>query len=190
MYKRQIANTLKQDEADQVIYSSVVNFLVPFAISEYGKAPLATYDISAEDAPSKDKPFVFELKMCIRDRDRFASVQALKNAFMQASRIYEDSAAGIRKEPVLFGEQVAKAESKNKTHAKNYASVLYNQISAFMERVPTWIGRIWNVALILFWLLIVAASIAAVLSPNEFDSTPVSYTHLGMVSSSNENDGY
>ena len=56
-----IVNTLKQDEADQVIYSSVVNFLVPFAISEYGKAPLATYDISAEDAPSKDKPFVFEL---------------------------------------------------------------------------------------------------------------------------------
>ena len=104
-------------------------------------------------------------------KDRFASVQALKNAFIQASRIYEDSAAGIRKEPVLFGEQVAKAESKNKTHAKNYASVLYNQISAFMERVPTWIGRIWNVALILFWLLIVAASIAAVLSPNEFDST-------------------
>ena len=104
-------------------------------------------------------------------KDRFASVQALKNAFMQASRIYEDSAAGIRKEPVLFGEQIAEAELKSKTHAKNYASALYNQISAFMERVPTWIGRIWNVALILFWLLIVAASIAAVLSPNEFDST-------------------
>ncbi len=56
-----IVNTLKPDEADQVIYSSVVNFLVPFAISEYGKAPLATYDIEAEDAPAKDKPFSFEL---------------------------------------------------------------------------------------------------------------------------------
>ena len=109
-------------------------------------------------------------------KDRFASVQALKNAFMQASRIYEDSAAGIRKEPVLFGEQVAKAELKNKTHAKNYASALYNQVSAFMERVPTWVPvRIWNVTLILFWLLIVAASIAAVLSPNEFVSDTSSY---------------
>lgn len=56
-----IVNTLKQDEADQVIYSSVVNFLVPFAISEYGKAPLATYDIASDEVPTSDKPFSFEL---------------------------------------------------------------------------------------------------------------------------------
>lgn len=97
-------NTLKQDEADQVIYSSVVNFLVPFAISEYGKAPLATYDISAEDAPSKDKPFVFELTFLEKPHFELSSYEPATVTVGQKPEVQDSD---IEEQMLMLARQVA-----------------------------------------------------------------------------------
>ncbi len=102
-----IVNTLKQDEADQVIYSSVVNFLVPFAISEYGKAPLATYDISAEDAPSKDKPFVFELTFLEKPHFELSSYEPATVTVGQKPEVQDSD---IEEQMLMLARQVAASQ--------------------------------------------------------------------------------
>lgn len=39
-----------------------------------------------------------------------------------------------------------------------------------LARVPTWVGRVWNVLLVLFYLLFVAGCVQAVVHPNEQDA--------------------
>ena len=102
--------------------------------------------------------------------DRFDSVQALKTAFLQASRIYSCSVAGNWKEPTIFGGRVPEGESNSTDQKKKHSFVLYDQISGLTERIPNWVGRIWNVVLILFWLLIVVAAVTATFTPNEHDA--------------------
>lgn len=56
-----LQNALSEDEAKQAIYTAVMNYLVPFAISEFGQAPLATYGIESDETPETGKPYTFEM---------------------------------------------------------------------------------------------------------------------------------
>ena len=122
---------------------------------------------------SSDIPEPFQeviAQACAFDpKDRFDSVQALKTAFLQASRTYGYSVAGSRKESTIFGGKVLEGELNSAARSKKHSFVFYDQISSVTERIPSWVGRIWNVVLILFWLLIVMAAVTATFSPNEHD---------------------
>lgn len=72
-----ICNALGEEDADQAIYSAVVNFLVPFAISEYGKAPLATYDVESEGKPESGEAFTFELTLLEKPHFELTSYEPL-----------------------------------------------------------------------------------------------------------------
>lgn len=73
-----LLNAFEKDEAQQAIYSAVINYLVPFAISEFGEAPLATYGIESEDAPESGKPFAFTMMMLVRPEYRLSSYEPAK----------------------------------------------------------------------------------------------------------------
>lgn len=102
-----IVNTLPQDEADQVIYSSVVNFLVPFAISEYGKAPLATYDIASDEIPVSGKPFTFELTFLEKPHFELSSYEP---ATVKVGPKPEVQDSDIEEQMLMLARQIAAAQ--------------------------------------------------------------------------------
>lgn len=87
-----ICNALDEEEAQQAVYSSVVNFLVPFAISEYGEAPLATYGIESDDTPEADKSFSFEMTLLVKPHFKLSS--------------YEPATVTIEKKPEVLDSDI------------------------------------------------------------------------------------
>ncbi|HJI81230.1 MAG TPA: trigger factor [Eggerthellaceae bacterium] len=87
-----ICNALDEEEAKQAVYSSVVNFLVPFAISEYGEAPLATYGIESDDTPEPDKSFSFEMTFLVKPHFKLSS--------------YEPATVTIEKKPEVLDSDI------------------------------------------------------------------------------------
>lgn len=56
-----IATALGEEDAQSAVYTGVINYLVPFALEEYGVMPLSTYGIASNDIPGPRKPFSFEM---------------------------------------------------------------------------------------------------------------------------------
>lgn len=102
-----IVNTLPQEEADQVIYSSVVNFLVPFAISEYGKAPLATYDIASEEVPASGKPFAFQLTFLEKPHFELSTYEPATVSIFAKPEVQESD---IDEQMLMLARQIAAAQ--------------------------------------------------------------------------------
>lgn len=102
-----IVNTLPQEEADQVIYSSVVNFLVPFAISEYGKAPLATYDIASEEVPASGKPFAFRLTFLEKPHFELSTYEPATVSISAKPEVQESD---IEEQMLMLARQIAAAQ--------------------------------------------------------------------------------
>lgn len=102
-----IVNTLPQEEADQVIYSSVVNFLVPFAISEYGKAPLATYDIASEEVPASGKPFAFQLTFLEKPHFELSTYEPATVSISAKPEVQESD---IEEQMLMLARQIAAAQ--------------------------------------------------------------------------------
>lgn len=56
-----IIAALGEEDGTSAVYSAVINYLVPFALEEFGVLPLATYGIESVEAPEADKPFAFDM---------------------------------------------------------------------------------------------------------------------------------
>lgn len=105
-YKK-ITNAFDAEEADQAIYSAVMNYLVPFVISEYGQAPLATYGITAEDGPEKGKPFTFELTLLEKPHFELSSYEPVTVKVQSKPEVTESD---IDQQIQILVRQVAAAQ--------------------------------------------------------------------------------
>lgn len=75
--EEKITAALGEEEAQGAIYSAVINYLVPFALEEYGVLPLATYGIESEDSPVAGEPFMFQMTVLPKPEYELTSYDTL-----------------------------------------------------------------------------------------------------------------
>lgn len=75
---KKIAAAMGEEDAQAATYSAVINFLVPFALEEFGVAPLSTYGIESDEEPESGKEYTFEMTVLVKPEFELTSYDALE----------------------------------------------------------------------------------------------------------------
>ena len=92
------------DDADEAIYSAVVNYLVPFALSEADLTPLSTYGIESDEAPQPGEAFAFEMTVIPKPDFELSSYEKVLVAIDEAPEVTESD---IDEQVAMLVRQVA-----------------------------------------------------------------------------------
>lgn len=103
-----ITSAMGEEDASSALYSAVVNFLVPFAMEEYGVVPLSTYDIASDETPEAGKEFTFDMSVLVKPEFELSSYDAVTVEVPAAPVATEDD---IEQQLNLFIRQFVAAQT-------------------------------------------------------------------------------
>ncbi len=98
-----IAVAMGEQDAQAAIYSAVINFLVPYALEEFGAAPLSTYGIESDDEPEAGKEYTFEMTVLLKPEFELTSYEPLEVIVSPAPCVEEED---IDKQVAMLARQV------------------------------------------------------------------------------------
>ncbi len=96
-----------EEEAQPALYSAVINFLVPFALEEYGVAPLSTYGIESDDEPDQDKPYSFEMTVLLKPEFELTNYEPATVSIDPVPTVSDED---IEAQMLMLARQVAAAQ--------------------------------------------------------------------------------
>lgn len=98
-----IAAAMGEEDAQAAMYSAVINFLVPFALEEFGAAPLSTYAIESDDEPESGKEYTFEMTVLLKPEFELTSYETLEVTIPPAPTVDDED---IEKQVAMLARQV------------------------------------------------------------------------------------
>lgn len=108
--REKIISVFGEENAQDAIFSAVVNYLVPFALHEQNILPLSTYNIEAQSELVDGEPFVFTMTVLPRPSYELTSYDAVE---VQVPRVGEVSEADIDQQMEMLAHQFAHMSQPN-----------------------------------------------------------------------------
>lgn len=97
------------DDTDKAVYSAIINYLIPFAMGEYGTLPVATFDVDYDTPPVQGSPFTFEMTALIAPSFELTSYERVSVSLEPMPEVKEQD---IDEQMAMFARQIT-AEQQN-----------------------------------------------------------------------------